>query len=235
MDFATVQALLAGVPYIQPGPAERLYEFIRRTGPAECLELGFAHGASSCYIAAALAARGQGHLTTVDLEQSGGREPRIETLLARTGLASYVTVRREPHSYAWFLKKEIVRRSAGGSCQPAYDFCFFDGAKNWTVDGFAFFLVDKLLRPGGWLLFDDYRWSYARREAVTGRSETDGIVHRAMSADQREEPNVELIFRYLVMQHPGYADFRVEGDWAWARKVGPGAPPTMSLPGPGAA
>lgn len=227
MTFETVHAHLAGVPYIAPAAARALYEFILRAGPRDCLELGFAHGASSCYIAAALAARGEGHLTTVDLETSVGRRPPIETLLARTGLARYVTVRREVHCYTWFLKKEIERRTARGRCRPAYDFCFVDGCKNWTIDGFAFFLVDKLLRPGGWILLDDYTWTYERRARATGQAETDGLVHRAMSPDQRAQPNVALIFRYLIRQHPAYEAFRVEGDWAWARKVG-----GRRLPGP---
>lgn len=219
MTFDCVHARVGGVPYIDPAAARILYDFVVGAGLEECLELGFAHGASSCYIAAALHERGQGCLTTVDLEESARLDPPIETLLARTGLAGYVRVRREVHSYTWFLKKEIERRTVDGRCEPCYDFCFVDGCKNWTVDGFAFFLVDKLLRPGGWIVFDDFRWSYARREQLEGKLKTDGILHRALSADQREQPNIELVFRYLVMQHPAYGSFRVEGDWAWARKL----------------
>jgi predicted O-methyltransferase YrrM len=219
LDFDAVRLLLEGVPYLDAAAGRTLYDFVRGAGPEACLELGFAHGVSSCYIAAALAARGRGHLTTVDLEASATRAPTIETLLERTGLAAWVTVCREPHSYTWFLKKEIERRTRDGRCEPAYDFCYVDGCKNWTIDGLAFFLVDKLLRRDGWILFDDYGWSYARRARAVGRHTTDGIVHREMSPDQLEQPNVELIFRYLVMQHPDYGEFRVEGDWAWARKA----------------
>ena len=28
-----------------------------------------------------------------------------------------------------------------------------DGPKHWITDGFAFFLVDKLLKEGGWIVF----------------------------------------------------------------------------------
>jgi predicted O-methyltransferase YrrM len=219
VTFDRARAHLAGIPYLEPAAARRLYDFILATGPRDCLELGFAHGASSCYIAAALDETGRGRLTTVDLESTARLEPSIETLLDRTGLAPVVSVRREVHSYTWFLKKEIERQTVDGRCEPCYDFCYIDGCKNWTVDGFAFFLVDKLLRPGGWILFDDYHWTYARRGQVTGKQATDGILHRALSPDQLEQPNIELVFRYLVMQHPAYARFRVDGDWAWAQKI----------------
>lgn len=218
--FEDARSLLEGIPYIKPERARTLYDFVLEAKPQACLELGFAHGTSSCYIAAALHALGRGHLVAVDIEDSAGRRPPIETLLARTGLSPYVTVVREVNSYNWFLKKEIERRSTGGRCEPAYDFCFIDGAKNWTVDGFAFFLVDKLLEPGGWILFDDLNWSYAEAETLTGKSVTDGIVHRELSEDQATTPNVDLIFRYLVMQHPDYSQFEVQDDsWGWARKV----------------
>lgn len=223
MKFEAVRSLLEGVPYIKPERARALYDFVLDAKPQACLELGFAHGASSCYIAAALHELGRGHLTAVDIEDSAGRKPPMESLLARTGLGAYVSVAREVNSYNWFLKKEIERRSVDHRCQPAYDFCFIDGAKNWTVDGFAFFLVDKLLTPGGWILFDDRNWSYAQAEALTGKTITDGIVHRELSEDQRTAPNIDLVFRYLVMQHPDYGEFVLQDDsWAWARKTGRG-------------
>ena len=30
---------------------------------------------------------------------------------------------------------------------------------NWDTDGPSLFLVDRLLRPGGWIVFDDIEWS----------------------------------------------------------------------------
>jgi hypothetical protein len=45
---------------------------------------------------------------------------------------------------------------------PIYDFCYIDGGHSWDVSGFGFFLVEKLVRPGGWLLFDDLDWTYER-------------------------------------------------------------------------
>src|SRR5262249_11388367 len=103
---------------------------------------------------------------------------------------------------------------------PRFDFCFIDGAKNWTIDSCAFFLADRLLREGAWLLFDDYAFTYADHAGQAGTTTTDGINHRQLGDDELTEPHVRLILELLVMQHPDYAEFRVEDDsWAWARKV----------------
>jgi len=215
MKFEEVLAEVEGIPYISPRAGKVLYDFVLEARPRECLELGFAHGASSCYVAAALDELGEGHLTAVDLLSSAERRPSIEDLLEKTKLSQCVTVQREKNSYTWFLKKQIEQRSGSGACEPLYDFVYIDGPKNWTVDGCAFFLADKLLNQGGWILFDDYKWAYGQT-----REETDGFVHREMSEDQLKNPNIELVFRYLVMQHPDYSKFRIQDDeWAWAQKV----------------
>lgn len=219
MRFNDAAAKLSGIPHISKHSARILYDFILTERPAHCLELGFAHGASSGYIAAALDEIGAGHLTSVDLESSAGFTPTIEHTLERLNLANQVTIAREVNSYNWFLKKCIERQTQGGECQPCFDFVFIDGSKNWTIDGLAFFLADKLLKDGGWILFDDYDWRYADASA-RGKEAADGISIRALSDDQIEQPNVKAIFELLVAQHPSYSQCQVQDtSWAWARKV----------------
>lgn len=223
MKFTEIKRAVDGIPYILPECAKDIYHFIVTEQPRQCLELGFAHGASSCYIAAALDELGHGRLTSVDLlAEQQWQHPSIEELLEQTGLANLVEVVRETTSYTWFLKKMIERQSTGNRCRPVYDFCFIDGAKNWTIDGLTFFLVDKLLKPGGWILFDDLQWTYVSK-LQEGKTKTDGISMRNMSAEELNQPHIELIFQLLVMQHPGYANFKVKDNWwAWAQK-GPGS------------
>lgn len=221
MKFAEISNLVAGIPFIDPKRAKQLYQFILEKQPQQCLELGFAHGASSCYIAAALDEIGVGHLTAVDLIPAmEWQHPSIEELLQKTSLKQYVTVEREMTSYTWFLKKKIEERSDNNnSCEPCYDFCFIDGSKNWTIDGYAFFLVDKLLRENGWILFDDLNWKYSSKIAA-GIAHSDGVSIRAMGEDEINTPHIERIFRLLVMQHPNYSEFKiVDNWWGWAHKV----------------
>jgi len=220
MRFRDAAAILDGIPYTSPQKGRLFYDFIMDTRPEECLELGFAHGVSTCYLAAALHELGRGHLTSVDLEASLAFAPSAEELLERTGLRSYVTLVRETSGYNWFLKKKLEERLRDGACEPLYDFCFLDGSKNWTIDGFAFMLVDKLLRPGGWMVFDDYDWTYAEQEARTGRTVTAGVSHRSLSRDELEQSHTAAVFRDLVIPHPDYSNFRVVDDaLAFAQKV----------------
>jgi predicted O-methyltransferase YrrM len=218
LKFEEVRGLVDGVPFMKPDQAQILYDFILQKQPRDCLELGFAHGVSVCYTAAALQELGRGHLTAVDLTISREwQQPSIEELLDKTGLGSSVTVVREPTSYTWFLKRKL---EAASDDSGVYDFCYIDGSKNWTIDGLAFFVVDKLLRQDGWILFDDFTWTYARSsEESRQRLEEAGIFVGRMGDDELSAPQVEAIFRLLVMKHPDYAEFITRGDWAWAHKI----------------
>ena len=91
MEFEAVAARVEGIPFMSPVLGRRVYEHIRATRPEQTLELGTAHGVSATYIAAALEANGQGHLTTVD-HAGADFDPGPEEVLARAGLAHRVTV-----------------------------------------------------------------------------------------------------------------------------------------------
>jgi predicted O-methyltransferase YrrM len=203
-----------------------VYDHVRTTRPAEVLELGTAHGVGAAYLAAALEANGSGRLTTVDFA-GAAYDPTPEAVLARAGVAERVRIVREFSSYTWWLKEQVQERSdRDGNVEPLYDFVYLDGAKNWTIDGLAVVLVEKLLRPGGWLLMDDLDWTYAqdpRREA------TDGIVHRELSEAERTQPHLRAVFELIVAQHPAFTDLRVQDEWwGWARKA-PGEPRRYSV------
>jgi predicted O-methyltransferase YrrM len=221
VKFSDVTEAIAGIPYVMPEMAKDLYDFVMKHRPKRCLELGFGHGASSSYIAAALDEIGTGRLTSVDLLSAREwQKPPIEEVLAKTDLQHLVDIHRERSGYNWFLKKEIAANSSGNVCRAVYDFCFIDGAKNWTIDAAAFFLVDKLLKPGGWIVFDDLQWTY-RSKLAEGKRKSDGVYMAEMGDDELDQPHVELIFQLLVMQHPDYANFYVKDNWwAWAQKTG---------------
>ncbi|GAB5546420.1 MAG: hypothetical protein SangKO_061800 [Sandaracinaceae bacterium] len=221
MKLDEVTSHLSGIPFTSPWWGRILYEHVLRERPERCLELGFAHGTSTCYIAAALEeVGGPGRVTAVDRDRDISHSPTLEELLEQTGLSHRVDVVREPGGYNWFLKRMIAERSSLDGCLPLYDFCFIDGPKNWNVDGLAFFLVDKLLREGATLLFDDYGWTYEAHQLDTGYGDTDDIQHSELTSEQRAEPQIKAVFELLVMQHPSYGEFRVQDDrWAWARKT----------------
>ena len=222
MKFEIVSNKVKDVPYISKTNAKVLFDFIIKNKPRNILELGFAHGTASCYISAALDEIGEGKLTSVDLiEVKDSFKPSIEEQLISLDLDKNVSTHRMKSGYNWFLHNEIRKSSNSESkvCLPKYDLIIIDGPKNWTIDSSSFFLCDKILKDKGWIIWDDYNWTYAN--ADTKRDETDGITHRSLSEEERLVPHIKEIFELLVVQHPDYGNFVIneESDWAWAQKI----------------
>jgi len=58
-------------------------------------------------------------------------------------------------SYNWSLMKVLADHE-----EPIYDYVLIDGAHTWHHDALAFLLVDRLLKRGGHVDFDDYQWTF---------------------------------------------------------------------------
>jgi len=59
-------------------------------------------------------------------------------------------------SYNWSLMELLEKHK-----EPIFDYVFLDGMHTWETDALAFLLIDKLLKPGGYIDFDDYNWNLA--------------------------------------------------------------------------
>lgn len=224
MTLERLLPLIGGIPHMPPERGKIIYDFIRSAKPLSVLELGFAHGTSSCYMAAALEENGGGKILTIDHDRARDRQPNIEELLARTGLAAFVQPLFCQRSYTWELLKLLDLHTAGGVTAPVFDFVFIDGGHTWDSDGFGFLLADRLLKPGGWVLFDDMHWMPAESR---GEAWVD-----AMPEEERAVAHIEKVFQLLVIPHGDYGEFRIDGTWGWARKTGSrtsAAPPSTLL------
>lgn len=220
MKFEDTYSIVGNIPFISRRNGRFLYDLILEDGLTNILELGIAHGTATCYMAAAVQELGEGSVTSVDLVDAKDTfKPSAEEQLEKAGLCEFVNVVRMQTGYTWFLHDDIVRNTRNDVCNEVYDLCVIDGPKNWTIDSSAFFLVDKLLKKNGWLIFDDYNWTYA--SANTRRESTDGITHRSLSKDEKETPHIREIFELLVKQHPNYGKLLMldHGDWVLAQKT----------------
>ena len=213
MQFHDVAEFLKEIPHMSPSQGKLIYDFIRSGGFQNILELGFAHGTSTCYMAAALDENGAGLITTIDNQSAKNRKPDIYTLLKQTELDNYVRPTFADTSYNWELMKIIERQTSQGVCQPIFDFCFIDGAHSWEVDGLAFLLVEKLLKPSGWILFDDLDWTYSLSAACKNIEWV-----KKLPEEQRTTPQVQRLFSLLVCQHPNFENFRIADGWGWVQK-----------------
>ena len=208
MSIESVAAVVGDTPYMSVDQAQRITDLIAGNNLARVLELGFAHGVSTCYLADAVNEMPNGSVTSIDLTASAELEPRAEDLLELCGLSSRVALIREPRSFTWRIMNWLEEGRT-----ECFDLVYLDGGHTWDVTGFAFFLVDRLLAPGGWLVFDDIDWTIENSPFYqkSGRAEN-------LPEDYRTTQQVRKVFELLVEPHQSYVDATILDGWGIARK-----------------
>ena len=179
--------------------------------------LGFAHGVGSVYIAAALEAQREGAPPSVDTIAAHDRDPvravaDRQSGSCRTALTSSTSRPATP----WFLHDKLREQLRDNAIEPLYDFVFIDGAHTWDADALAFELVDRLLKPGGWILLDDLDWTLDDRWPDVPEY-------------QKAIPQIRSVWELLALTNPQYDRFETEGQWGWMRKSADPAPQTRTL------
>ena len=223
MTLETVRSVVGETPHMTLAQASTITRFIEANDLKDILELGFRYGVSTAYMADQLETMGRGHITAIDLVNARDENPGIETFLPHLALSHRVTRFYEPTSYTWRLMRMLEEDPT-----PRFDFCYLDGAHDWFVDGFAFFLVDRMLKPGGWIIFDDVNWTF---DSSPSWRESERV--KNMSLDERHTPQVRQIVDLLVRPHPSYGPVRLEAEWAFVQKLGDPSTPTSQSRSPG--
>jgi predicted O-methyltransferase YrrM len=209
-------AQLSFQPLTSPATGRLLYELAAKDGVEEIVELGCAHGTSTAYLAAALEAKGAGLVHTFDREDAVDREPNLFAVLRHVGVEARVRPTLSNGSYTWELMRILEERTEGQATEPLFDLCFIDGAHTWETDGLAFLLVDRLLRPDRWIIFDDVNWTLGSSPTLKG---TPRVM--ALSEEERTTPHVRKVIDLLV-RPLGY-EIRFLGNTACAYKPGSAA------------
>jgi predicted O-methyltransferase YrrM len=204
MNLIKVKQVVEDLPYMTLKKAQVMQDFIHKHNISSILELGFYHGVSTCYMAAAIEEVDRGSIVSIDLESAQKRQPNIEELLGKCGYLDKVEFYYEPSSYNWRLMKLIEEQ------KRTFDLCYLDGGHDWYNTGLAFFLVDKVLQPGGWIIFDDLDWTM---EHIN----TKWVLRKP--EEERITPQVRKVWELLVKTHPHYSNFYEQGGWGYAQKV----------------
>lgn len=207
------------LPFMTVPQGILLYHFIRKLNPKHCLELGCYHGVSTAYIASALEDNNHGDITSLDFEYIRQLDPSPESLISSIGLSHRAKIRLSVSGYNWDMMNIINERTVNNSCIPKFDFCFIDGSHLWETDGMAFFLVEKLIRPGGWIVFDDVDWTVEDDFKLMSRDN----IYRNLPSENKKVAQVRHIVDLLVKQHPSVQNVFLKKDitgwtWAWAVK-----------------
>lgn len=170
--------------------------FIKTTNSRVVAEVGIYEGHTSEPLAQYL--NGQGELHLFDYEE------RVRDVVAKLNRAGYNNVIGHPNShktmdsYNWSLMRVLKEQT-----EPIYDYVYLDGAHTWNIDALAFLLIDRLLKVGGYIDFDDYHWSPQKSRAM------NPLVTRLMfTTSQIRESHVRLIVDLLVKRDPRYAEVK---------------------------
>lgn len=205
-------AELAYQPLISVELGHLLYELALRNGVADVLELGFGHGTSTAYLAAALQEKRAGTVTTIDRREALDRAPNLFEVLEHLGLTGQVRPIFSDRSYTWDLMHLLDRQVRGTLTEPCFDFCFIDGAHTWDADALAFLLVDRLLRDDRWIAIDDVNWTIESSAAARKHA-------RELTDEERTTPQLRKVVELLV--RPSGYQLRIFGNYAFAYKPHP--------------
>jgi predicted O-methyltransferase YrrM len=134
--------------------AEALHEAVRRHRPKTVVEVGLANGASALAMGAALRSNGGGRLISIDPNQREQFVSRGLEAMERSGLAPYHELIEEP---SYLALPGLARRGLKA------DFAYIDGWHSFDYVLVDFFLMDKLLAPGGVVGFNDAGWRSVRK------------------------------------------------------------------------
>lgn len=130
-------------------------------------------------------------------------EDRVEAVgntlkdLGYTNFVAFGNTRKLKDSYNWQLMRLLVNG-------PIYDYVFLDGAHSWDVDALAFFLIDRLLKIGGYLDFDDYGWSFATSRTMNPSAFPP--IKEMYTDEQIATSHVTLIVELLVKRDNRYQE-----------------------------
>jgi predicted O-methyltransferase YrrM len=180
-----------------PGANRRTLDFFAGTGCTRYAEIGVYKGDTALAIAQLLAGRGEIHLFDFE-DRVREAEGRLRQA-GHTNVVSHANSRRLLDSYNWSLMQLLAAGKA-----PVFDYVFLDGAHTWALDALAFCLVDRLLCDGGYVDFDDYRWTLAGSPSM--RPEVFPDVRRLYSDEQIATRQVQLVVDLLVRRHSGYRE-----------------------------
>jgi SAM-dependent methyltransferase len=233
MDFSTIWQRLQSyeIPGLWPDsifllPEDvfaDLYNFIVQNQLHAGLELGSGFGTTSCIMAAAVKANNGGQVVAVDRTLYESVNPKILKEHTQVGDALQVVI--DPLGYNWYLADLIAANTENNICNPIFDFCFLDGAHQWEPDALAFSLVAKLLKPGGWIVFDDI--NFVLRGCIPNWREEFGH----LSDRELDTPQVGMVYELMVKQNPDFTDFSVthNGRIGWARKKNQTGPASAQM------
>jgi len=134
--------------------------------PSNFLEIGSLEGRSAVWMLDHLLVHPESRLTCLDLFHNAEVEARFDANVAATGAGGKVTKLR---GFSWRLLRELAPSS--------FDLIYVDGSHHGQSVIEDAVLSFRLLRQGGWLVFDDYPWRKDETHPVFPKDAVDAFLH----------------------------------------------------------
>jgi len=179
------------------GPNARTVASFRDSGALVYGEIGVYEADTALAIAQELDGRGEIHL--FDFEDKVSAAVRRLEQHGFSNVVAHPNSRKLLDSYNWSLMALLRERR-----QPLFEYVFLDGAHTWALDALAFLLVDRLLKPGGLIEFDDYHWTIERSPSMNPA--VFPASDRLYTAEQIGERQVALVVELLVRRDAHYEE-----------------------------
>lgn len=135
---------------VVPESANALYRLVRERKPELVLEIGMAHGATALAVVTALSENGSGRLVSIDPFQSTDWRSAGLVAIERAELSGLHELVEEPDYVALPRLLDEWGRSV--------DVAYIDGLHSFEYVLLDFFYVDRLLKVGGVVGFNDCDW-----------------------------------------------------------------------------
>lgn len=171
---------------------------VMRCGAMIYAELGCNFGHTAAKVAKILPPNSEMHLFDYDDYIEKTRETLAGAGRPDISFFFYSNSSKERDSYCWSLINLLAR------AVRIFDYVYIDGSHDLTVDGFSFFLADKLLKLNGHIEFDDYDWTFAASPTI--RPELHPPTAQWYTAEQLQTPQVKLIVESLVRTDDRYVE-----------------------------
>lgn len=121
-------------------------------------------------------------------------------------------------SYVWNLSKLVLKMREDGK-NGIFDAAYLDGAHNLIHDGLACCLLKELIKPEGFLVFDDVNWSYAI--SPTCNPKVNPGICNGYTEEQICDCQVKRVIRLFMEQDEKFErieKFSKGGREVWRRK-----------------
>ena len=159
-------------------------------------EIGIWKGATSYQFAKYL--NGEGILHIFDYQDKVDNVEAKLNIIGFSNVEKYGSTYKYLDSYNWQLMKILK-----SSDKPIFDYVYIDGAHTWAIDALTFFLCDLLLKPGGYIDFDDYPWKL--RGSTVDPTKIPEI-SELYTDEQIDSQQVKLIVDILVKRNSFYKE-----------------------------